>query len=59
MGDRQAGQPKLTPDKVREKSERADRLAQEMRRNLIKRKQQQRAVKSTSDESSNDSDGAR
>jgi isocitrate dehydrogenase len=58
MGDRQNGRPKLTPEKAKEKVERADRLADEMRKNLIKRKQQQLAMKSRAGDPSKDADNA-
>jgi hypothetical protein len=58
MGDRKNGRPKLTPEKEKEKVERADRLADEMRKNLIKRKQQQRAMKSRVGDPSKDADNA-
>jgi len=45
MAERRSSQPRLTPKKVDEKTARTDRLVDEMRKNLIKRKQQQRAMK--------------
>ncbi len=40
------GKPSLTPRAALSKAERADRVAAEMRRNLLKRKQQQRQKQS-------------
>lgn len=39
--------PSLTPGTAAGKAERAERLAAEMRKNLIKRKQQQRRLEET------------
>ena len=42
MSQQAPNQPKLTPRTVADKATRSDRLAEEMRKNLVKRKQQQR-----------------
>lgn len=42
--DNPACEPSMTPGTVAGKAERAERLAAEMRKNLIKRKQQQRRL---------------
>ena len=44
MNDKAASQPTLTPRAAADKQARADRLAAEMRKNLMKRKQQQRQM---------------
>ena len=48
MSERAPNQPKLSPDTVAGKAARAERLAVEMRKNLIKRKRQQREMTESS-----------
>ncbi|MEZ5930921.1 MAG: hypothetical protein R3F54_03050 [Alphaproteobacteria bacterium] len=49
MDDRAPSQPKLTPRARADKEMRSDRLAVEMRKNLMKRKQQQRQKSASAD----------
>ncbi len=44
MNERTPSQPKLSPGTVAGKAARAERLATEMRKNLMKRKRQQREM---------------
>ncbi|MEM7044476.1 MAG: hypothetical protein AAF543_16830 [Pseudomonadota bacterium] len=57
MSERASNQPKLTPKTVAGKAARKDRLADEMRKNLIKRKRQQRDMAAATDNEGVDEDG--
>ena len=57
MSERVPNQPKLTPKTVAGKAARKDRLAAEMRKNLMKRKRQQRDM-AAADNDGADDDGS-
>ncbi len=58
MTDRERQQPNLTPSKKADKAARGDRLAAEMRKNLMKRKQQQRQKSDIAIEANGESGGS-
>ena len=50
MSERTSSQPKLKEETARGKAARRDRLAAEMRKNLMKRKRQQREMTTDTDQ---------